>query len=147
MNFPKLMILSAAVFFISEIYAQKSEKNIIGIWLTEDKRAAVKIFKKENLFFGKIVWEKDPCDKNGNPNKDINNPDPKLRNKLLNGLIIMKKIKYNFSEKKGKGEIYNPENGKTYKINVELTDKNTLEVRGYIGIPLIGSTNTWKRIK
>jgi uncharacterized protein (DUF2147 family) len=28
-----------------------------------------------------------------------------------------------------------------------LTDPNTLEVRGYIGISLIGRTDTWKRLK
>jgi uncharacterized protein (DUF2147 family) len=46
-----------------------------------------------------------------------------------------------------KGTIYDPENGKTYSCKIYLENKNTMKIRGYIGISLIGRTDTWTRIK
>jgi uncharacterized protein (DUF2147 family) len=39
-----------------------------------------------------------------------------------------------------KGTIYDPENGKTYSCKIYLENKNTMKIRGYIGISLIGRT-------
>lgn len=44
------------------------------------------------------------------------------------------------------GEILDPENGKTYRANMHLTDGGKkLVVRGYIGISLLGRSQTWIR--
>jgi uncharacterized protein (DUF2147 family) len=44
------------------------------------------------------------------------------------------------------GEILDPRNGKTYRCKMTLSeDGKTLNVRGYIGISLIGRTQTWLR--
>lgn len=45
------------------------------------------------------------------------------------------------------GKIYNPEDGKTYSCKMTLKNPNTLDVRGYVGISLIGKTQVWTRIK
>ena len=45
------------------------------------------------------------------------------------------------------GTIYDPNSGKTYRCVVTLVDANTLEVRGYVGVPLLGRTETWTRRK
>ncbi|MDH3984403.1 MAG: DUF2147 domain-containing protein, partial [Gammaproteobacteria bacterium] len=43
------------------------------------------------------------------------------------------------------GSIYDPNSGKTYRCKLRLVDPDTLKVRGFIGIALIGRTETWKR--
>ena len=43
------------------------------------------------------------------------------------------------------GDIYDPESGKTYSSYMFLKDKNTLKVRGYVGISLFGRTEVWTR--
>ena len=44
------------------------------------------------------------------------------------------------------GDIYDPESGKTYSsFFIHLKDKNTLKVRGYVGISLLGRTEIWTR--
>jgi uncharacterized protein (DUF2147 family) len=44
------------------------------------------------------------------------------------------------------GEILDPKNGRTYKAKITPSaDGKTLDVRGYIGISLIGRTQTWHR--
>jgi uncharacterized protein (DUF2147 family) len=44
------------------------------------------------------------------------------------------------------GRILDPANGKTYKSKMSLADGGKkLDVRGYIGMPLFGRTQTWLR--
>jgi uncharacterized protein (DUF2147 family) len=44
------------------------------------------------------------------------------------------------------GEIYDPVHGKTYKCKMWFENDKTLRVRGYIGVPALGRTMTWKKI-
>jgi uncharacterized protein (DUF2147 family) len=44
-----------------------------------------------------------------------------------------------------KGEIYNRENGKTYSCILSLAAADELKVHSYIGLPLIGKTQIWRR--
>ena len=43
------------------------------------------------------------------------------------------------------GTIMDPNNGKTYKCHIELTDNNKLKVRGYLGFSVFGRTQFWTR--
>ena len=46
------------------------------------------------------------------------------------------------------GEILDPNDGKTYKVRMKLVDGGKkLDVRGYIGAPLLGRTQTWIRVE
>ena len=44
------------------------------------------------------------------------------------------------------GMIYDPNSGNTYKGTMRLVDRNTLKLRGYIGISLFGRSDTWTRV-
>ena len=44
------------------------------------------------------------------------------------------------------GRIMDPESGKTYKSKVKFADDfDTLELRGYLGSPILGRTQNWRR--
>jgi uncharacterized protein (DUF2147 family) len=43
------------------------------------------------------------------------------------------------------GEILDPENGKTYRATMRLEGDGRLIIRGYVGIPLLGRSQTWVR--
>lgn len=43
------------------------------------------------------------------------------------------------------GEILDPEEGKTYRCTLHVADDGKLEVRGYIGVALLGRTQVWER--
>jgi len=63
------------------------------------------------------------------------------------GMTIVKGIKLKDGHYEG-GEILDPENGKTYRCLMKLDSTgNELEVRGYIGIALIGRSQTWTRVE
>ena len=63
------------------------------------------------------------------------------------GMTIAKGLKKNGNKYDG-GEILDPDNGKIYKCKMTLDESgNNLEVRGYIGISLIGRSQTWHRVE
>lgn len=143
--FFKIVITSVLCLMYIISSSQNKSDDIIGVWLTPENRSAIKIFKQANSYCGKIVWQKEANDKDGIPLKDVNNPNPKLRKNTLEGLIIMRDLCFDGKKEWLKGSIYNPESGNTYKIKVELVNKSTLKVRGYIGFSFIGKTSVWKR--
>jgi len=63
------------------------------------------------------------------------------------GMTIVKGIKLKDGHYEG-GEILDPENGKTYRCLMKLDNTgNELEVRGFIGIALIGRSQIWTRVE
>jgi uncharacterized protein (DUF2147 family) len=63
------------------------------------------------------------------------------------GMVLMKDFEYDAKNVWDDGEIYDPKSGKTYSCKMTLTDPDHLEVRGYVGISLIGRTDKWTRAK
>jgi uncharacterized protein (DUF2147 family) len=119
---------------------------ILGVWLSGSGKARIKIFKDNaGKYHGKIVWLRDPKDENGNPKVDKNNPDESKKKTPLLGLQNLRNFTYDGNKKWVDGQIYDPENGSDYSCKMELTDENTLEVRGFIGVSLFGRTDVWKR--
>ena len=45
------------------------------------------------------------------------------------------------------GYVYNPCDGKTYRIEAKIIDQNTVKIRGHRGIPLLGQSQIWKRAR
>ena len=101
---------------LNNFLLSQNSNDIIGIWLNEEKDAKIEIYKSENLFFGKLIWLKEPKDINGKFKTDKNNPNKNLRNEKLLGLKILS----NLMEKK-------------------------LKLRGYIGFSLFGKTTIWTK--
>jgi uncharacterized protein (DUF2147 family) len=68
------------------------------------------------------------------------------KDKPVIGMTIMSGLKKTSSTVWEGGEILDPNNGSIYqvKLNLDLEAK-VLNVRGYIGVPMIGRTQTWIR--
>jgi uncharacterized protein (DUF2147 family) len=45
------------------------------------------------------------------------------------------------------GTIYDPETGTTYNCKITMKNKNTLDIRGFVGVSVFGRTDTWKRVE
>ncbi|MHB1178323.1 MAG: DUF2147 domain-containing protein, partial [Daejeonella sp.] len=45
------------------------------------------------------------------------------------------------------GTIYDPKTGKTYSCKISLMNKDKINVRGYVGISLLGRTEIWSRVR
>jgi uncharacterized protein (DUF2147 family) len=134
-----------ATFLPSTSYSQNKADDIIGVWLTGGKEPAkIQIYRSGERFYGKIIWLKNPTE-NGKPRVDGNNPDKSKRSTPVIGLMILSGFKFNGDDEWKGGDIYDPESGKTYSSYMYLKSKNTLKVRGYVGVALLGRTETWTR--
>jgi len=136
---------------VSSAHAAGSE-DILGVWNTEGKEAEIMIYKCGIKHCGKIVWSKDsiypPDSKEGTPGTlrlDHNNPNPKLRKSPIIGLQILYDFMFVGDNLWTGGKIYNPDNGKTYSGKLTLVSPNQLNLRGFIGLSLIGGTTKWTR--
>ena len=139
----------ASLVFISLISyvarPQNKADDIIGIWLTGGNQPAkIQIYESGEKFYGKIIWLKSPTE-NGKQRIDGNNPDKEKRNNPVIGLVMLKNFTFDGNDEWQGGDIYDPESGKTYSSYIYLKDSNTLKVRGYDGISLLGRTETWTR--
>lgn len=119
---------------------------IIGKWINSSGEAHVDITKKGEKYYGKIVWLKEPKDEKGTVKTDVKNPEKSLQSRPILGLEILKDFVYD-DGKWTDGKIYDPKSGKTYSCNMSMKGNDVLNMRGYIGISLIGRSETWKRVK
>jgi uncharacterized protein (DUF2147 family) len=142
-NYLSLMAFCVAILCSPPSIAEfEKGDEILGVWLNAQQDGFIRIYKNENNFEGAIVGSPNPEDTN---RVDINNPNPQLRNQLLKGLVILNGVNFAGNNQWTKGQVYDPNNGKTYQCVLELTDHKNLSVRGYIGIPLFGRTEVWTR--
>jgi uncharacterized protein (DUF2147 family) len=118
---------------------------VTGRWFTKDDEAIIEIYEEDDLLYGKIVLLQEPTDEQGNEKVDNNNPDPAQRDQKRIGLVIMKNFVQKNEYKWGGGKIYDPDNGKTYACTMKLGKNNTLKIRGYIGVSLLGRTEVWTK--
>jgi uncharacterized protein (DUF2147 family) len=123
---------------------------ILGRWLTSEKDARIEIFKSDGKYCGKIAWAKVAVypkgdSEAGKPKHDRNNPDATKREQPLIGLTLLNNFEYAGENSWTRGSLYNPESGKTYKARLSLSKEGALNVRGYLGVSLLGETTVWTR--
>ncbi|GAA0463432.1 DUF2147 domain-containing protein [Parasphingorhabdus litoris] len=116
--------------------------SINGNWVTQDGDAIVKIGKCGNTVCGRLhKYLVTPP--NGVNQKDINNPDKKLRNRKLLGIAVLSGFKPD--GKVWRGRIYDPKTGKSYRSEVSLRSPSKLKVKGCIAFFCQGQN--WTRAK
>ena len=143
-----VVLLLLAITVSGSLSAQEDGDRLVGVWEPSHGKAKVKIEKIGTKYYGKIVWLKEPIDAETNkPKVDKNNPDEKMRSTPLRGYRILKDFQYTDKNEWTEGTIYDPENGNTYSCIIKMTDENTLDIRGFIGVSVLGRTDIWKRLK
>jgi len=119
---------------------------IVGVWKTGEGNAMVRIYKNGDKYQGKVVWLKEPVDpETGKPKQDKNHPDEVNRTRPVLGLVNIWGFSFKENNLWDDGNIYDPKNGSTYSCTIKMINPNTLEVRGYIGVSIIGRTDNWTR--
>ncbi len=118
----------------------------VGLWKTIDDetkqaRSLVRITESNGVLTGRIEKILDPskadskCEKCTDDRKD----------KPIQGMTIitgLKKVDGAWAD----GQILDPNNGKIYKAKATLVDGGKkLEVRGFLGVSLLGRTQVWLR--
>lgn len=152
---PPLLLLAALILpAAAALAADPGADAVLGLWATEDEKAHVEVTQEGGEYAGKIVWLKEPIyppdDEQGMAGQekvDRENPDPKLQKRPIIGLQIVHGFTYAGDGLWKGGQIYDPDNGKTYKSKMTLQEDGTLFVRGFIGFSLLGRTTVWTRVE
>lgn len=133
-----LALLSTVALMVSA--NDDKQSRILGNWLTEPKDGIIQIsLEADATYRGRIVGGNTPG------RVDEKNPDPTQRSKPLRGQVILRNLRYDGEGKWSGGTIYDPDSGRTYKCLVELIAPDSLKVRGFIGISLLGKSQIWAR--
>ena len=134
--------LVAVVLLLIVTGVVADETDIAGRWLSGDKTGWIEIRLIDDKPLGIAAGATDPNDVG---RVDELNPDPALRSRSLLGITILHGFDYAGEHVWKGGTIYDPNSGNSYKSTMTLVDRNTLKVRGYIGLSLFGRSDTWTR--
>jgi len=142
----KLLIVIAAVLLTAATAFGAGPGDIFGAWNTAGGDSKLELFKCGTKVCGKIVWLKvpsyiDPVDGPvGKTKVDWKNPNPAVRKRPILGLQVVKGLTARSNYRWDKGTCYDPETGKEYKCKMQLIAPDRLDLRGFIGVSLLGRT-------
>jgi uncharacterized protein (DUF2147 family) len=121
-----------------------------GLWRTIDDsskkdKSLVRIVEANGVYSGKVEKIVDPDSPKDAVCKDCSD---ERKDKPVVGMTIVRNVKASADDKNvfEGGDILDPNNGKVYRVKLKLIDNGSkLDVRGYIGTPMLGRTQTWIR--
>ncbi|WP_310384505.1 DUF2147 domain-containing protein [Roseateles sp.] len=145
----KSLIAAAVLSFVANFAMAQASPT--GLWKTIDdetkaEKSLVRVSETAGVFSAVIEKLLDPakadakCDKCSDERKD----------KPVMGMTILRDVKKSGSDSElwDGGDILDPNNGKVYKVRLKPVDGGKkMEVRGYIGMPMLGRTQTWIRVE
>lgn len=124
------------------------EASLAGLWKNIDDdtgkpKALIRITDTGGEFKGKIEKLFRAASEDQNPKCD--KCEGALKDQPVIGMTILTGIKKEGPEY-SVGQILDPANGKTYKSKITMAEGGKkLSMRGYIGMPMLGRTQTWLR--
>ncbi len=145
----RITLVAAALLIHAAAFAQATP---VGLWKTIDdetkkEKSLIRVSETGGVLTGTLEKFLDPatkadvvCDKCSDERKD----------KSILGMTLVRNVKKNANDAAlwDGGDILDPNNGKVYKARLKPVDGGQkLEVRGYIGVPMIGRTQTWIRVE
>lgn len=136
----------ALLFITNRLVAQTNHKDgadaILRVWEDEEKDGRIVFLKNMATYEAKIIYGRQSMEADGKTyQRDIHNPDPALRSRLLKDYILITGLTYD-DGKWINGKIYNFKDGKSYDVKLEIKN-NLLYMRVFEGISLFGKTLKW----
>ena len=137
--------LAALLLACVTCVAMASDSTPLGLWTTIDDRSGkvrseVRIYERDGALHGRIEKIILP----GRHNRCVACTDERRDQPAL-GLVVIRNMKRDGETWSG-GDVLDPENGKVYAATLRLEDEGrVLKLRGFVGVPLFGRTQTWTR--
>jgi uncharacterized protein (DUF2147 family) len=130
------------------LFSVQASESLVGLWRTIDdktgnEKSLVRIVETNGELRASI--EKLFREPHEEPNPNCDKCPGERKNKPVLGMMIMTGLKKAGSEFEG-GEILDPANGKIYRVKMWTAEGGKkLNVRGFIGVSLLGRTQVWIR--
>ncbi len=128
--------LTLALLAARTASAAAPDTALLGEWMTEDHQGVVRIEPCSDAYCGRVVGISDF-------------PPGGLRD--IHGakqcqLIILHNLRRT-DDGRRQGTITNPDDGRTYDAILWVAPDGDMRLRGYIGLPLLGSTQHWPKFQ
>jgi uncharacterized protein (DUF2147 family) len=117
----------------------------VGHWQTINEHGVLKGHVETYLVGGKLFGKVTELPPNRPPDETCTKCSGELHNQRIRGMVIIRNFKPEGEVWAG-GTVVDPENGKEYRGKIWSVGKDKLTLRGYVGIPLFGRSQTWKRL-
>jgi len=145
-----LAVLAAglAVLHSVDLSAQAPARSeVVGIWEAENGNLKFEMFEAGGSHAARMIYGNRLVEADGKTfKKDTLNPDPNLRDRSLQGIVFLKDLKWDASDRRWEGgSLYDGWSGRTYSARVSLVS-GKMELRGYMGVPALGQTVTLRRV-
>ena len=145
---------AAALTLLPTLVLADPADAIVGDWLVETRDAVIRISRGADGYEGHIAWQlhnrygpEDGPELDGKLVVDRNNPDPELRSRTLDGMLMIWGLRHHPEQQEWNGgHVYNADDGHTYRCLIRLKDPDHLKLRGYFGITLFGGSTLWTRV-
>jgi uncharacterized protein (DUF2147 family) len=123
----------AAMLLLAAVRPATAEDGVLGRWATPSVNAIVELAPcaGTSTLCGTIRWLWDPLDEHGRPRLDAENADVGLRSRPLLGLAILSNLKP-APDGGWAGQIYNPEDGQTYRARLRRHGADALLIEGCV---------------
>jgi uncharacterized protein (DUF2147 family) len=144
----RIPLIAALLLGAGGAFAQATP---VGLWKTIDdetkqEKSYVRIAESGGVLTGRIEKLLDPTKQDAKCDACTD----ERKGQPVIGMTIVRNVKKSAGDEAmwDGGEILDPNNGKTYKVRLTPKDGGkALDVRGYIGAPLLGRTQTWLRVE
>jgi uncharacterized protein (DUF2147 family) len=140
-----VMAMASCIALNTSLRAQGADL-AVGIWKTIDDKtnqpaSLIKIEEVNGSLEGTII--KTYPRPNETPLTSCNLCKDELKDKPIIGLKIMSGLKQDKPGSWSGGKILDPKEGEYYKVKLMTDDGKKMDVRGYIGVPLLGRSQVW----
>lgn len=131
-----------------EAVAQASSPHqIVGVWEAENGNIKLEMFDAGGSYAARMIYGKLLVEADGKTfKKDTLNPNPALRSRSLEGIIFVTDLKWAAADRRWEGgNFYSGATGQTMSAHAALVGEK-MEVRAYMGAPLLGQTMVFRRV-
>lgn len=121
----------------------QAESSVLGYWETPEAESVVELRRcpsQPAKLCGHVEWLSE-----GEPRTDVENPDPELRGREIVGLQFLSGFEREEEGVWSGGEVYNPDDGRTYSGEIRQAGPDTLELEG-CALMIFCKTQEWERV-